>query len=41
MEYLGQNLAGKGTMTDLSSDGMKILGTHAAHTACASRFNYW
>ena len=32
MEYRGQNLAGKGTMTDLSHDGMKILGTHAAHT---------
>ena len=33
VEYLGQNFAGKGTMTDISSDGMKILGTHAAHTA--------
>jgi hypothetical protein len=32
VEYRGQNLAGKGTMTDLSHDGMKILGTHAAHT---------
>ncbi len=28
VEYLGQNFAGKGTMTDLSGDGMKILGTH-------------
>jgi len=32
VEYRGQTFAGKGTMTDLSSDGMKILGTHAAHT---------
>ena len=32
VEYLGQNFAGKGRMTDLSGDGMKILGTHAAHT---------
>ena len=32
VEYLGQNFVGKRTMTDLSSDGMKILGTHAAHT---------
>ena len=32
MEYLGQHFAGKGTMTDLSCDGMKILGTHPAHT---------
>ena len=32
VEYIGQNFAGKGTMTDLSGDGMKILGTHPAHT---------
>ncbi len=32
VEYRGQNLAGKGTMTDLSGDGMKIFGTHAPHT---------
>lgn len=32
MEYRGQSFAGKGTMTDLSDDGMKILGVHAAHT---------
>ena len=32
VEYSGQNFAGKGTMTDLSDDGMKILGTHTAHT---------
>jgi len=32
VEYLGQNFAGKGTMMNLSGDGMKIRGTHAAHT---------
>jgi hypothetical protein len=32
VEYRGQSFAGKGTMTDLSDDGMKILGVHAAHT---------
>jgi PilZ domain len=32
VEYLGQNFAGEGTMTDRSGEGMKILGTHAAHT---------
>jgi hypothetical protein len=31
VEYLGQNFTGKGTMTELSSDGMKILGTHPVH----------
>ena len=32
VEYLGQNFTEKGTMTDLSGDGMKILGTHPVHT---------
>jgi len=32
VKYLGQKFAGKGTMTDLSGDGMKILGTPAPHT---------
>ncbi|MEP6957158.1 MAG: PilZ domain-containing protein [Nitrospirota bacterium] len=32
VEYLGQNFTGKGTMTDLSVEGMKILGTHPVHT---------
>jgi hypothetical protein len=31
VEYLGQNFTEKGTMTDLSSDGMKILGTYPVH----------
>jgi hypothetical protein len=31
VEYLGQNFTEKGTMTDLSSDGMKILGTRSVH----------
>jgi hypothetical protein len=31
VEYLGQNFREKGTMTDLSGDGMKILGTHPVH----------
>jgi hypothetical protein len=32
VEYLGQNFTGKGTMTDLSVEGMNILGTHPVHT---------
>jgi hypothetical protein len=32
VEYRGQNFTEKGTMTELSSDGMKILGTHPVHT---------
>jgi hypothetical protein len=32
VEYFGQNFAGKGTMMDLSGDGMKILGTPVPHT---------
>ena len=32
MEYLGQNVAGNGMMTDLSGDEMKILGSHTTHT---------
>ena len=31
VEYLGQNFTEKGTMTDLSGDGMKILGTQPVH----------
>ena len=31
VEYLGQNFTEKGTMTDLSGDGMKILGPHPVH----------
>ena len=32
MEYLGQNVAGKRMMTDLSGDEMKILGSPTIHT---------
>ena len=31
VEYLGPNFTEQGTMTDLSSDGMKILGTRSVH----------
>jgi len=31
VEYLGQNFTEKGTMMDLSGDGMKILGPHPVH----------
>ena len=31
MEYLGPNFTEQGTMTDLSGDGMKILGTRSVH----------
>ena len=31
VEYLGPNFTEQGTMTDLSGDGMKILGTHPVH----------
>ena len=31
VEYLGPNFTDKGTMTDLSGDGMKILGTRTVH----------
>ena len=32
MEYLGHNVSGKGMMTNLSRDGMEILGSHATPT---------
>ena len=31
VEYLGQNVAGKGEMTDLSGEGTKISGLHTTH----------
>jgi hypothetical protein len=31
VEYLGPNFTEQGTMTDLSGDGMKILGTRSVH----------
>ena len=32
VEYLGHNVSGKGMMTNLSRDGMEILGSHATPT---------
>ena len=31
VEYLGPNFTERGTMTDLSGDGMKVLGTRPVH----------